>query len=90
LTIPAEIDTLNGKAWYMYNFLGMTYEQIGRELHYSRETVPAIINNAFQRQTRANIYKKQVEYCKNDCEDSISYCRQCNLYKFMVKKMMKR
>jgi YesN/AraC family two-component response regulator len=90
--LPPEIanSTVNVQAWYMYQHMGMSLEEIGQKLGYSRSGAARIIENAFRRQSRANIYKLQIEYCKNECKDSVSECRKCNLYRFMLNKMVKR
>lgn len=89
--IPPEIcENPNLAAWYMYHYLGMTLAEIGWELGYSDEGARKIIQNTFQRQSTANIYKKHLEYCKDECKSSTSECRSCNLYLFIVKKMVKK
>ena len=90
--LPVEIaeSTTNVQAWYMHHHLGMTYEEIGQRLNYSMNGADRLVQNAFQRQSIANIYKLQIEYCRNECKDSIGECRACNLYKFMVKKMVRK
>jgi hypothetical protein len=90
---PAEIQTENQKTWYLRHFLGFTYERIGRELGYSKSAVHRNFfpnKRKYIRQSTATIYRKQMEYCKEECGESIANCRQCNLYKFMVSKMLKR
>lgn len=90
---PSEIVTENQKAWYLRHFMGYSYRQIGQELNYSKS---AIHKNFFptqkklQRQGTAAIYRKQMEFCRDECENSIADCRECNLYKFMVAKMLKK
>lgn len=90
--IPAEIanSTINVQAWYMYSHMAMTLEEVGRELHYSDQGTRHLIERAFKKASVANIYKHQIEYCRNDCKTSVSECRECNLYKFMLTKMVRK
>lgn len=90
---PKEIQTENQKAWYLRHFLGFTYEQIGQELKYSKSAVQKDFfpePRKYQRQSTAVIYRKQMEFCREECKESLSDCRQCNLYKFMVSKVLKK
>lgn len=90
---PSEVVTENQKAWYLRHFLGFTYEQIGKELNYSTSAVQKDFfptQKKFQRQCAAAIYRKQMEFCREECQESIGDCRECNLYKFMVSKMLKK
>lgn len=85
--------TENQKAWYLRHFLGFTYEQIGQELKRSKSAVQKNFfptEKKFQRQSAAVIYRKQTEFCRDECENSIADCKECNLYKFMVAKMLKK
>lgn len=90
---PKEIQTENQKAWYLRHFMGYSYRQIGEELKYSKSAVqknffPTPLK--FQRQATAVIYRKQTEFCWDECDESMGNCRECNLYKFMVAKMLKK
>ena len=90
---PKEIENENQKAWYLRHFLGFTYKQIGKELNRSTSAVqkdffPTPLK--YQKQATAVIYRKQMEFCRDECEESMVNCRECNLYKFMVSKMLKK
>ena len=90
---PPEIQTENQKAWYLRHFMGYSYRQIGQELRYSKSAVQKNFfptQKKFQRQGTAAIYRKQMEFCREECQESIGDCRECNLYKFMVSKMLKK
>ena len=90
---PKEIKNNNQKAWYLRHFLGFTYEEIGKELNYTAQGIQQKyfpVPRRFQRQSIAVIYRKQKEFCKDECKKSASECRDCMLYKFMVSKMLKK
>jgi hypothetical protein len=90
---PKEIENENQKAWYLRHFLGFTYKQIGKELNRSTSAVHKDFfptQKKYQRQSPAVIYRKQMEFCREECQESIGDCRECNLYKFMVSKMLKK
>jgi len=87
--LPPEIN-VNTAAWYMKEHMGLSYTEIGLRLSYTPQGVHKIVENTFERKSPAVIYRLQQEYCKQDCIDSVSECRSCNLYKFMLKKMVKK
>ncbi len=93
INYPKEIQTENQKAWYLRHFCGFTYAEIGEELNRSKSSVQKEFfptEKKLQRQSTAVIYRKQIEFCRDECEESIAECRDCNLYKFMVSKMLKK
>lgn len=90
---PSEVVTENQKAWYLRHFLGFTYKQIGKELNRSTSAVQKDFfptQKKFQRQSVAVIYRKQTEFCRDECKHSIADCKECNLYRFMLSKMLKK
>lgn len=90
INFPPDITNINAKAWYMQDVLGMSLDEIGLELGYAPSSVRRVVNGAYQRQTKASIYKKQVEYCKNICKDSTENCQTCHLFNFILKKLIKK
>jgi len=85
---PADVKTDAEKLWYMRNFLGLNLKEIGERIHYSQSGAEKAVKNCFLRQSQADIYKKVTQYCKTMCDSEVD-CRQCQLHKFVVAKMLR-
>jgi hypothetical protein len=75
------------QAWYMRVHQGLSYEEIGRQLFYSGESISRKLQNGFQRQSSARIYKKVHEFCMR-C-DGIN-CEKCKLMEFVQYALIKK
>jgi hypothetical protein len=87
---PDNVTTLNEKAWYMHNFCGMTFGEIGTVLNYSAAGAHKLVISPYQRKSRAKIYEMHQDYCKNTCKDSVENCTQCHLFQFVLTRIMKK
>lgn len=87
LRLPPEVRTQLQAAWYMKHVLNMTYEEIGKYYEYSQSV---IYRRYFQRVGVGKVYRAQMDHCVRECgEASPRKCRDCQLYKFMVSRVLK-
>jgi hypothetical protein len=82
MDIPAEYQTLNERIWYLRNFIGLSFREIGEELGFEKSGVMKRLQSPFKRQSVANIYHKQQAFCRK-CT-SVEDCKRCKLYQFMI------
>ena len=75
------------QAWYMRVHQGLSYEEIGKRLFYSGEQIRRKLQNGFQRQSSARIYKKVHEFCMG-C-DGVD-CEKCKLMEFVQYALIKK
>jgi hypothetical protein len=75
------------QAWYMRVHQGLSYEEIGKRLFYSGESISRMLQNGFQRQSSARIYKKVHEFCLM-CNGA--NCDKCKLMEFVQYALIKK
>jgi hypothetical protein len=89
IEFPPDIITPNARAWYLHEIIGMTFEEIGPLIHYSKIGAYNQIMQPFKKLPRSKIYKLKQDYCKSVCRDSAEECPTCHLFRFVAMKMMR-
>ncbi len=89
IDFPPDIDTDNARAWYLKTHFGLTYEEIGKELHYTPQGAHQLIVRGFKQRVHVpKLYEAIRDFCRQECDGR--GCTDCMLSKFIVQKLLRR